>query len=488
MLFDSFQFLLFFPAVACLYFALPYGRRWPLLLVASYAFYMAWNPYYIVLIVTSTLVDYVAAQRIVASSGRFWRRLYLGLSLGANLGLLFSFKYFNFFSGAAQDLARLLHMPYATPVLNVLLPVGISFYTFQTLSYTIEVYKGRQEAERHLGRFATYVAFFPQLVAGPIERPQNLLPQFSERHDFDYARIRQGLALMLWGMFKKVVVADRLGEVVNVAYADPARYAGPSMVIATVFFAFQIYCDFSGYSDIAIGCARVMGFRLMTNFDRPYLASNFAMFWRRWHISLSTWFRDYVFLPLGGSRASTTRMARNILIVFVVSGMWHGANWTFLAWGALHGLYYLAWRASARPLAWLYQATRLNSLPRLLKALQVLVVFSLVCLAWIFFRAPNVSEAWYTVSHLGAHWDTLTNPGQFQFLIEKLDISLFGFSLNVLLLTLVLSADVCSGKAHITEQLLAKPVLVRWACYVLVAFAIMNLGVLDEMPFIYFQF
>ncbi|MBN2311845.1 MAG: MBOAT family protein, partial [Candidatus Hydrogenedentes bacterium] len=343
MLFNSYQFLIFFPVVACLHFMLPHRWRWLLLLLASYAFYMAWVPSYIILILVSTLVDYVAAILISRTEVKAKRTAFLMLSLFTNFGLLFTFKYFNFFNESLRVLFDYFGIAYSIPASHFLLPVGISFYTFQTLSYTIEVYRGRQECERRFGIFALYVAFFPQLVAGPIERPQNLLKQFFVRQRFDPARATSGLQLLLWGMFKKVVIADRLALVVDQVYnGDAYSYHGASLYVATFFFAFQIYCDFSGYSDIAIGTARLLGFDLMKNFDRPYSARSIGEFWQRWHISLSTWFRDYVYIPLGGSRVAVPRWYLNLAITFTVSGLWHGANWTFVIWGALHAVYYIA--------------------------------------------------------------------------------------------------------------------------------------------------
>lgn len=339
MLFNSLQFLLFLPVVVALYFATPHRFRWALLLLASYYFYAAWRPEYLLLIIASTLVDYLCALRMGRLESRRRRKKYLVLSLGSNLGLLFGFKYLTFFNESTRAVFDQLNIFYGVPTFEILLPVGISFYTFQTLSYTIDVYRGARPPERHLGIFALYVSFFPQLVAGPIERSTRLLPQFFQHHGFDAGRVQSGLRLILWGFFKKIVIADRLAVYVNAVYANPSAYDGPSLLLATYFFAFQIYCDFSAYSDIAIGSARVMGFELMQNFRRPYFARSIQEFWQRWHISLSTWFRDYVYLPLGGNRVPTWRWYTNLLLVFLVSGLWHGANWTFVVWGALHGTY-----------------------------------------------------------------------------------------------------------------------------------------------------
>ncbi|HHE46218.1 MAG TPA: MBOAT family protein [Bacteroidetes bacterium] len=415
MLFNSFQFLIFFPIVVALYFALPHRYRWALLLAASYYFYACWRVEYLTLIIASTLVDYFSGIQIGKSRTRRRKSLFLGFSLFANLGMLFAFKYFNFFSRSVHAVLAQFNILYAAPELNVLLPVGISFYTFQTLSYTIDLYLGKREQERHAGIFAVYVAFFPQLVAGPIERSTRLLPQFFEKHGFDRARAVEGLKLMLWGFFKKVAIADRLAYYVNTVYARPGDQSGLSLLLATVFFAFQIYCDFSGYSDIAIGAAKVMGFDLMTNFRQPYFSRSIREFWRRWHISLSTWFRDYVFIPLGGSRvAGALALYRNLMVTFVVSGMWHGANWTFVIWGGLHGLYMIVSIATARIRNGLISLSRIDRSPALLDAWRVFVTFNLVLAAWVFFRAADVSDAWLILSKISSsllHPSVL--PGQF---------------------------------------------------------------------------
>jgi D-alanyl-lipoteichoic acid acyltransferase DltB (MBOAT superfamily) len=310
------------------------------------------------------------------------------MSLIANVGVLAVFKYYNFFIGTMNDLLHGLGIATGSiPLLGLILPIGLSFHTFQAMSYTIEVYRGNQPAERHLGIYSLYVMFYPQLVAGPIERPQNLLGQFREVHRFDAARMMDGLRLMLWGFFKKLVIADRLAVVVNGVFAHPGQHNAVNLALATFFFSIQIYCDFSGYSDIAIGAARTMGFDLMTNFNRPYFARNIHEFWSRWHISLSTWFRDYLYIPLGGNRVPRARRYVNVAVVFLVSGLWHGANWTFVLWGAMHAtlvMGYMFFR-ELRP--------RKPSPGALGRAASVAVTFVLVSLAWVFFRADTVGQA-----------------------------------------------------------------------------------------------
>lgn len=393
MLFNSLHYLIFFPLVVVAYFLLPHRFRWVLLLGASVYFYMVWRPFYIVLILFSATVDFWASRQMERKETRKERRPFLWISLISNLGLLFTFKYYDFFITEVGKLLAAMGMDYTVPALKWVLPMGISFYTFQTLSYTLDVYKGQLKAERHFGIFSLFVTFFPQLVAGPIERASHLLPQFREKHSFDYDETVLALNKIFYGLFKKVVVADRLGEYVTEVYSEPGRAGSVAVWIATVFFAIQIYCDFSGYSDIAIGSARIMGFRLMENFRRPYLSQSVAEFWRRWHISLSTWFRDYVYIPLGGNRVVKWRWYYNVLITFAISGIWHGAEWTFLVWGALHGGYMVfaliteRFRNRVARLAGLVPGRKVNTLAN------VLVTLLLVCIAWVFFRAENMEDA-----------------------------------------------------------------------------------------------
>ncbi len=332
MLFNSWQFLIFFPVITTLYFVLPHKYRWFLLLVASCVFYAAFVPAYLLILGATIIIDYVAGIYIEKNLGKR-RLLFLIISVAANVGTLAFFKYFNFFNDNVSYLAHFIGWNYPIQSLKILLPIGLSFHTFQAMSYTIEVYRGHQKAEKHLGIYALYVMFYPQLVAGPIERPQNLIHQFYEQHKFEYQRVADGLKLMAWGMFKKVVIADRLSILVNQVYGNPTEFTGFPLILATVLFAFQIYCDFSGYSDIAIGAAQVMGFKLMDNFNRPYFSKSIGEFWKRWHISLSTWFKDYVYIPLGGNKVGKWHWQFNIFLVFLISGLWHGANWTYVIWG-----------------------------------------------------------------------------------------------------------------------------------------------------------
>ncbi|MEP7170389.1 MAG: MBOAT family O-acyltransferase [Bacteroidota bacterium] len=367
------------------------------------------------------------------------------------------------------------------PHLDIILPIGLSFHTFQAMSYTIEVYRGNQKAERHFGIYALYVMFYPQLVAGPIERPQNLIHQFREKHYFDYGRVTDGLKLMGWGLFKKVVIADRLSAMVSSVYDHPEMHFGFTIIVATIFFAFQIYCDFSGYSDIAIGAAQIMGFKLMTNFNRPYFANSIAEFWKRWHISLSTWFRDYLYIPLGGNRVNKSRWYFNLLITFMVSGLWHGANWTFIIWGSLHGLYLVFALATKNMREKVNHALGLQKNSFLTKVFQRGIVFFLVCFAWIFFRAQNVKESFIIIKNiLSLHTD-------------QLRLNMFGsnymeFIIAFFFIGILLLAEWNMRGKRMGDFLNAKPAWIRWSLYVTLILVILNFGVFNSNRFIYFQF
>ncbi len=477
MLFNSFQFLAFFIIVTSLYFLLPYKQRWILLLTASCYFYMAFIPIYILILGFTIIIDYFAGLYIEKSVGKR-KKTFLVFSLIANIGVLAIFKYYNFIS---ENLNFLLHgfgMDKPIPYLNILLPIGLSFHTFQAMSYTIEVYRGNQKAERHFGIYSLYVMFYPQLVAGPIERPQNLLHQFREKFDFDYNRVTDGLRLMAWGIFKKVVIADRLAIPVGFVYAQPQSYNSFSLIIATVFFAFQIFCDFSAYSDIAIGAARVMGFKLMKNFDKPYHSQSVSEFWKRWHISLSSWFRDYLYISLGGNRVTIPRWLLNLFIVFLVSGLWHGANWTFIIWGALHGFYLVFGIVTKK----LREKTGLDKIP----LLSSLVTFTLVCFAWIFFRADNIKVAWYIATHIITGLPYLIL--QHHHIIEYIGISKDELILCFATILLLECVHILQSRVNIVAYFKAKSIYFRWAVYLSLLVAIIFFGVFENRQFIYFQF
>ena len=390
MLFNSLPFLVFFPVVTILYFLLPYKRRVLMLLAASCFFYMFFKPVYILILFFTIIIDYYAGILIENASGPK-RKFYLSWSLVANVAVLAIFKYYNFINGNIEVLLQSFGVENPIPYLQILLPIGLSFHTFQAMSYTIEVYRGNQKAERNFITYALYVMYYPQLVAGPIERPQNMLHQFYEEHNFDHDRVISGLKQMMWGLVKKMVVADRLAMFVDVVYNDPGQYSGITVIWAIIFFTFQIYCDFSGYSDIALGASRIMGIELMVNFNVPYISTSIKDFWSRWHISLSTWFRDYFYISLGGNRVSRPRWYFNVFAVFLVSGLWHGANWTFIIWGALHGTFQVFGHFTADIQQKIKD--RLNAIRYIVTGMEWVFTMALVMLAWVFFRANSVNDA-----------------------------------------------------------------------------------------------
>jgi alginate O-acetyltransferase complex protein AlgI len=393
MTFNSLQFLVFFMVVTLWFFRLKNqkGRIW-LLLIASCYFYMSFIPEYILILGGTIIIDYFAGLQIERTEGSS-RKSWLILSLIANIGVLAVFKYYNFFIDNIHTGFLFFGKPLSLPILKMALPIGLSFHTFQAMSYTIEVYRKKQAAERNFVVYALYVMFYPQLVAGPIERPQNVLPQLKEFREYNWDNVKEGLTRMLWGFFKKVVIADRLAIVVDRTFTHTHDSSSLALFTGAVFYSFQIYCDFSGYSDIALGAAKVMNIRLMENFNQPYLSRGMTDFWTRWHISLSSWFRDYLYIPLGGNRKGEFRRKLNVLIVFLLSGLWHGANWTFIIWGLLHGLLVIL-------------LTRKNSDTTgrsfLVNVLKVSGTFILVTFLWIFFRSPNLSAAWDYIQHICA--------------------------------------------------------------------------------------
>jgi alginate O-acetyltransferase complex protein AlgI len=476
MLFNSFEFLVFFPVVVGLYFACPYRFRWALLLGASYYFYGSWNWKYLGLIVASTLIDYVAARGMAATDADARRKLWLFASLAGNLGILFTFKYYNFFRDSAEELLTRLGLESAMPAADVLLPVGISFYTFQSLSYTIDVFTRKREPERHLGRFALYVAFFPQLVAGPIERSTRLLPQLAKNHDFEYQRVTHGIKQMGWGLVKKIVIADNLALLVDAVYASPEDHSAVTLAVATLAFAFQIYCDFSGYSDIAIGSARVMGIELMQNFDRPYFARSVGEFWRRWHISLSTWFRDYVYIPLGGGRVAQARLYGNLMAVFLLSGLWHGANWTFVCWGAVHGGCLVLSRAT--------ESWRRFALPQ---PVQILITFTMIYVAWVFFRAQTLADAQLILTQLAAAPIELLyfDAGQWW---SSLPAPAYNTTIGFAGIAALLVIEVVQAKRPVLERLALRPTWQRWIVYSAALWVLILFGNFGAEEFLYFAF
>ncbi len=393
MTFNSWEFLIFYPIVALLYFLLPKKLKWPMLLIASYYFYAFYQAELLFLIIGTTLVSWLSSLVIERTESRGVKKLMLTLTLVVCLGVLVLYKYFNFLAGSVVSIIELFGGQAPAVVLNLVLPVGISFYTFQTLSYVIDVYRGNIKTERNFFFYALFVSFFPQLVAGPIERPDNLIPQLKEAHKWSNENAIKGAKHMLVGFFKKIVVADLISVYVNSVYNDVQSATALGVIIATALFAVQIYCDFSGYTDIAIGCARIMGIRLMKNFDHPYTSTSIKEFWGRWHISLSTWFRDYLYIPLGGNRCKKPRHLLNLMIVFTVSGLWHGAAWTYVIWGALHGIYQIIGNLTVKQRNRLVERAGFTpSHPAVIWVRRV-ITFLLVDFAWLFFRANSISDA-----------------------------------------------------------------------------------------------
>ena len=407
MTFNSWEFLLFYPIVALLYFVLPKKMKWPMLLIASYYFYMCYQAELVFLILGTTFVSWISSLVIERSEKRYVRRSLLALTLTVCLGVLFFYKYFNFLSDSAFGIITALGGTPTPLELNLILPVGISFYTFQTLSYVIDVYRGDVKTEPNFFFYALFVSFFPQLVAGPIERPGNLIPQLKAEHHFNKADFVKGSKHMIVGFFKKVCVADLVSIYVNAIYNDVGTANTVGVIIATLLFSVQIYCDFSGYTDIAIGCSRIMGIRLMQNFDHPYSSTSIKEFWARWHISLSGWFKDYLYFPLGGSRVPKWRHLMNLMIVFLVSGLWHGAAWTYVIWGALHGIYRVVGTLTEGKRDRLVARLGFTKTSKPVVIVRRIITVALVSFAWIFFRANSTSDA---ISLVTALFTRFTNP------------------------------------------------------------------------------
>ncbi len=477
MAYNSLHYLLFFPIIIFIYFLIPDRKRWILLLLASYYFYMCWKLEYVLLIIASTLIDYYAGIQMGKTDVKSERKKYLIISLLVNLGLLFSFKYFNFVNESIRAIFGYYNIFYNVPAFNVLLPVGISFYTFQTLSYTIDVYRGDKDAEKHLGIFALYVSFFPQLVAGPIERSTRLLPQFFEKHDFNYENITSGLKQMLWGFFKKIVIADRLSIYVSAVYNNQEQHNGISLLLATFFFTVQVYCDFSAYSDIGIGSARVMGYDLMTNFKRPFFADSIQNLWQRWHISLTTWFKDYIYIPMGGNKVPKWRWYFNIFSVFLISGLWHGAAWTFVVFGALHGIYLVIPLMLKTILNKIPNLPIIRNIPKIYNGFKILLTFALFSFAMIFFRSLSFS-------------DSLEILVKFGKLKGELFIGNVGSLVYSLLAILFLFIVELEQEYSIVNFSFFKNnnYFVRLFSYVVLVLTILMFGVFDNGQFIYFQF
>lgn len=505
MLFNSYTFLIFFPIVTLLFFMLPHKFRWAHLLAASMLFYAAFLPLYILILAVTIGIDYWAGILIenVKDGKRKW---YLVLSIAANVGFLSLFKYYDFFTSTINHFLN-ADIPlldtlwiskgivtvnnYINHIVNtrlgthldiiktVVLPIGLSFHTFQAMSYTIEVYRGHQKAERHLGIYALYVMFYPQLVAGPIERPQHMLHQFRERKYFSSENLITGLRLMMWGLFKKVVIADRLSVYVDIIFHKPEAFHWLNVVLAVVFFAIQIYCDFSGYTDMAIGAAKTMGYDLMQNFRRPYFATNIKDFWGRWHISLTSWFREYVYISLGGNRVPVPRYIFNIIVVFLLSGLWHGANITFLIWGGLHAVYYIAYLLFEK----FFGNVRTETF--VWKATAWALTFSSVCFAWIFFRAKSVAQAGRIINQV----ISLKKPTRFLTAVKLNTLQLsFGVNSMVIIVLSIFYLLYIEKKFSSTLSDFNKKKNTDVAFLVVTSVAIIVYGLFVREQFIYFQF
>lgn len=479
MLFNSIDFAVFFPIFFLLYWIVAKNLRLRniLILSSSYLFYGWWDWRFLLLIITSSLVDYIVGNKIYHTKNDAIKKRYLLLSLLINLGFLVYFKYTNFFIDSFIKAFSLFGNEVDSFSLNIILPVGISFYTFQTLSYTIDIYKGKLKPTKNPLAFFSFVAFFPQLVAGPIERASHLLPQFFKTHTFKYEIFKKGMFLVAFGLFKKMVIADRLAILVNEVYNNVEVYSGMDLWIATVFFAFQIYCDFSGYSDIAIGLSRMMGFDLMKNFDTPYFSRSITEFWRRWHISLSTWFRDYVYIPLGGSKAKEYRVYANLFIVFVVSGLWHGAAVTFIIWGFIHGVIIVIEKALRN------HNIMVNRDKPLLSVYFGIQTFLIVCIAWLFFRANSFDDSLYIIHNLFSF--------NSQVGIIKLGLAEPEIYLSFVLIFVLLVFDYTHRRYNVAKIVNKAPLVMRSVMYVCIIFSIVILGVYGNdgvSEFIYFQF
>ncbi|AOR23079.1 MBOAT family O-acyltransferase [Clostridium taeniosporum] len=496
MSFNSIHFFVFFPIVTILYFLIPFKIRWIWLLFSSYYFYMCWNPKYAILIGISTIVTYLSGILIERTNNtvkntekaKNIKKLWVILSFIINLGILFLFKYYNFFTYIIVRLGGTINFTINFPKFDALLPVGISFYTFQALSYTIDVYRGDVKAEKNLGIYALFVSFFPQLVAGPIEKSKKLLPQFNKEYKFDYYRVKNGLIKMLWGFFKKIFIADRLSILVDTVYNSPKDYFGFEIIFATLFFTFEIYYDFSSYSDIAIGSAQVMGFELSENFRQPYLAKSIKDFWKRWHITLSSWFRDYLYIPLGGNRKGKFRTYLNIMIVFLASGLWHGASLNFVIWGGLHGFYHVIGEITKPIKNKIIHKYKIKTDVFSFKLSQIVTTFILVSFAWIFFRANSFSNIKMIINNLFVY-----NPWVLS------DKSLYNLGLNssefiiaIIGIVIVMFIDNLQKKENLIEIFNTQNFVFRWAVYVFTIIIICIFGIYGSgysaQQFIYFQF
>jgi D-alanyl-lipoteichoic acid acyltransferase DltB (MBOAT superfamily) len=489
MLFNSLDFAIFFPIVFLVYWivAKKIIPRNLFLLAASYFFYGWWDWRFLFLIAFSSIVDFFVGRYLSKTEAKTKRKILLWTSIGVNIGLLGYFKYANFFIESFVDSFRLFGQELEIAPLQIILPVGISFYTFQTLSYTIDIYRRKIKATSNPVAFFAFVSFFPQLVAGPIERASHLLPQFFKVHTFNYKQVKSGLLLMAFGLFKKMVIADRVAILVNEVYGNPENYDSYQTIIATLFFAIQIYCDFSGYSDIAIGAARTMGFDLKKNFDSPYFSKSITEFWRRWHISLSTWFRDYVYIPLGGSRKGKHRTYFNLFLVFLISGLWHGAAITFVIWGAIHGFIIVIEKVLITQRKAIATSFKRKKLTWLHNFFSLFITLSAVCVAWVFFRAQSISDAFLILKKsVMTNYDTLFHGG-----IRSMGLSEADMYISGLFVGLLIMFEILHRKKNMAILLSKSPIYLRWSSYLIISLTLLIFGIYGEgyvSEFIYFQF
>lgn len=484
MLFNSLEFAVFLPIVFALFWLLPEKFRWIVILVSSYYFYMSWNVKYVVLILFTTVISYFCARILQNTDKERIKKISLVVTLVASLGVLFVYKYFNFFIDSFAELMNTIGFSVNAVTLSLLLPVGISFYTFQTLSYVIDVYRGDAEVEKNFGKYAAFVAFFPQLVAGPIERTKNLLPQISRKHTFKYENAAYGLRIMAWGFFKKIVIADTLAMYVDQVYNELEYHSGFSLVLAMIMFTFQIYCDFSGYSDIAIGTAKLFDIELMKNFSSPYFSASIKEFWSRWHISLSTWFKDYVYIPLGGNRCSKPRHYLNLILTFGISGLWHGASWTYVVWGLIHGVGQVLENIFSKG----KKITRsLSKKSTVFTWISVVGVFIFCIITWVFFRAESFGDAIYIFKNA---FKGISIPGMY--IMDGLKALSLGSAKAidlVIMLALLLVFDFFNIKHDVIAKIGELKAAYRWIIYII--FTVVLLYLLPQNAgneFIYFQF
>lgn len=511
MAFNSVKYVIFLPIVVLVYFLIPIRKnkknsnlyRNIFLIIASYYLYMCWVPQYAVLLFFSTFLTYITSIILDRINNKKSRKICLVISIVLNLGILFVFKYYNFFIDNINSILINFGINWNFPISSLLLPVGISFYTFQTIGYSIDVYRKDIKAEKNFINYTLFVSFFPKLVQGPIEKARNIIPQFKEIHKFDYSSSIEGLRMILIGMFKKVVIADTVVIYVNAVFNNVEQYTGLTLLFAVFLFSIQIYCDFSGYSDIAIGSAKLLGFRLMENFHAPYFSQSIGEFWNRWHISLNNWFKDYVYIPLGGNRKGFRRKLINLFTIFLLSGIWHGANWTYIIWGVLNGIYRVVQeliRKSCKPLEFNYEV-----LYKVKKAIKIIITFGLICFSWIFFRANTISDAMYiiknmftniSITSLIQNYCTIINEN----LVNTSTMRYFYFGIIIISILILFIIDIKSCKESDNKKALATNIFVRinkvarWGIYIIFTvtiiwmFIIQN-GIFGQIgQFIYFQF